>query len=1299
MSGEKRNLETAGDQTGSGGQEGAASLRDQGLALLRAKAEADAAQLVASDPMASVFVSASAGSGKTKLLIDRLLRLMLPLFLPDREGEMRLVAGTDPARILCLTYTKAAAAEMATRLQDRLGRWVTLPEEKLAAELTALQVPDTPETRAQARGLFLRVLDLPGGLRIETIHAFCQSLLRRFPIEAAIDPRFSLMEESDSGIALRAALEEEVAAHPATVRDLAGQVGLDDLVKRLAELNEKAGRLRGLLARVSQQPDQVSEDYAHLLEIVSTDRARLQRDMQSLADEEKIRAGLQAALPLVTASAQQKYVQPLLQWLTTPAEKRDPARLQTLLLTQKGEVRKMESIITKEARKSQPDLPAWLTAEGERQLKLLEAGRALELLAVNRDFLQLAAPVLVRYQQEKTMRGLVDYNDLIARTRLLLNDPGAAWVMYKLDGGIDHLLLDEVQDTSGLQWEIAGALTEEFFSGEGVHDQARPRTVFAVGDFKQSIYSFQGAEPDQFHTWRDKFAQRVKKAGLLWAEPQLNVSFRSVPPVLETVDSVFAAQPASAGLRDGDAPLPAHVSARPGQGGRVELWPLVPQVEKEEGQETGPWRAPTVNRDRRTPPQILAAALADWLQEHLGRPLQPGTPPLKPEDVMILVPRRSAFLRALVRALKARQIPVVSFLRAEMLEQPAVQDVLTLCATLLLPQDDLSLACVLTSPLGGLSDASLMALCTDDGHRSLLGPSGRPLWTVLRSRHRERAEWRAAWERLEALFNRVDYETPYGLMVRILGQNGGRSALQARLGVEAAEPLDELLNAALRYEERHTPSLQGFLHWLQGAELTIRREAESVSDAVRLMTVHGAKGLQSRLVILPDTTSSGQREPGLLWEEVAGMEMPLWVPRRDMSVPASRYLAEQARERTRRERNRLLYVALTRASDSLLICGWEQGRPRRGEEGVGPEAEEPTDSEGGENWYQMCRAGLERLAGVKREAFERPLLKGDVSQEGEGWSGEKLVLEEACTQPEKSSEKPAAVVSESAALPDWLGQAPDWQVRLAPLEHALARPLTPSRPEGAEYGLQPPVPGPLDEAQDREGLQEGRDAAASAGPLALEARLKTAARLQGTSAASRRARAMQRGVLVHRLLQLLPDIAPDQRRGHALAYLQRPGWALASAEAEKLAGQVLQVMEAGALAPLFGAGSRAEQAVSGVLGRDSASDGPVSDGPVPDGAGRVVLGQVDRFCLHEDVLWLCDYKTGRRPPGNLAGVPEVYLRQMAAYRAVLQQIYPGLPARCFLVWTEGGDTGPLVMELPGPVLDRALQALLTESRP
>lgn len=618
-----------------------------------------------------------------------------------------------------------------------------------------------------------------------------------------------------------------------------------------------------------------------------------------------------------------------------------------------------------------------------------------------------------------------------------------------------------------------------------------------------------------------------------------------------------------------------------------------------------PWEPPTANTTRQNPQQKLADTLARFIARQLNSPPEEGAAPLTPGDVLVLVPRRSSFVTALIRALKTENVPVATLVRTGLADQLAVQDLMALCGALLLPQDDLTLACVLTSPLGGLSDASLMMLATGRG-------KAEPLWSALREHHTERPDWTKAWQMLDGLFRRVDYLTPHELLSEALGRSGGRARLLARLGPEAAESIDELLSAALRYQDMHPPSLQGFLHWLRNSEETVKREAEAGGDAVRVMTAHGAKGLQARLVILPDTVGTPRFEDRLFWvkDGPTGLDVPLYVPRGALAVSVTQKLRAAMQTSAIEEYNRLLYVALTRAAERLVVCGWKPGRV------VPPES-----------WYERCRKGFEVVGAVPQE------------WNAGGWTGEMLVLEEK-PQPRGLKESPQdqsasqlPVAASPPALPAWLGHAPTWQGAPPVPDAPLARPLAPSRPDDAMLGPLPPVRSPLDVATV-------------------------------TPAAAREA-AFRRGTLVHALLQYLPAYSPEQQAEMTHAWLGRPASGLKPDEAQALAEQVLSVLALPDLAPLFSPQARAEQRLAGVAG------------------GQVIVGQVDRMILLPDKVLVCDFKTGRHTPRTVAATPVLYLRQMAAYRALLQGLYPDKPVRCVLVWTEG----PRADVLPDALLD------------
>ncbi len=1138
---------------------------------MKARDRAIAAQLSASDPGVSAFVAASAGSGKTKLLTDRMLRLML--------------GGAHPSRIQCLTFTKAAAAEMALRLQHRLGRWVTLDDAALDQELSALLVPRTADTRRAARALFADVLDLPGGMRIGTIHAFCQSLLRRFPLEAAISPHFALVEEAETRAALDQAREGVLAtADPAALAVLAGLADAATFAERVTELAGARPRLDGAIGLAEPRL-----------------RAAIQRVTGAGTDsEDALLAGSVAwsgdaaladmvrLIAVHGTAPKQAWAHSVLGWLALPGPLRvagwDGWR-DDLLIKDGSKGRAPSTYAGDKLVARYLGIMDQVAAEQVRVMAIEGQRRAIRAAEAAMALLTLATPILRDYEGQKATAGQLDYGDLIARTSQLLVDPGAAWVLYKLDGGIDHLLLDEVQDTAPAQWQIAHRLTDEFFAGLGAKGE-QGRTFFAVGDPKQSIYSFQGADPAEFDRSRAQMEARVGQSGTVWRDVALDVSFRSTAPVLALVDAVFSHPDAAAGVSDGDL---HHDPDRAGAAGRVELWPLAPVPPAAESE---PWAVPERNQGQVSAPQRLADALAGWIAGEIadGIRLESRGRAVTAGDFLILVRRRNNFARSVVRALKVRGVAVAGLDRLELTAQAAVQDLMAACDAVLLPQDDLTVACVLTSPLGGLTDDSLMRLS--------MGRDGS-LWDTLRARAPEREAWGRAWSFLSTLSARADHVTPHALLTEALGALGGRARLLARLGPEAAEPIDELLQAALLHGAHHPPSLQGFLHWLRRSGAMVKREAGGAGGAVRVMTVHGAKGLQAPIVVLPDTTALPPEDAPFVWmaDGPTGAEIPVWVPRKELRCPATDAAREEGRRQRMREYNRLLYVALTRAEDRLVVCGWETRKKV-------PDA----------SWYRMVEAGLALL---KPEAvpFEVP----------GAWEGAVQVHRSPQRDPAVPERHAAHVTDE--ALPAWAGRPGDWQPAPPPPEPPLPVPLAPSRPEGAAFG---PVPG-------------------AASPLLAR------------GAGER----FQQGRLVHTLLQHLPDLAPEGREAASRAYLAQAGHALAPGLGDAILNQVMAVLAHPSLVEVFAKGSRAEQPLTGVV------------------AGAVVTGIVDRLAVRAEGVWLVDYKTHRAAPADIADTPVRYLRQLAAYRAVLRDIYPDRPVHCALVWTDSAS----VAMLPGALLD------------
>ncbi|MEM8702070.1 MAG: double-strand break repair helicase AddA, partial [Pseudomonadota bacterium] len=786
-------------------------------------------QDLASRPRASAWVSANAGSGKTFVLSRRVVRLLLD--------------DTDPGRILALTFTKAAAAEMATRVFRILGDWVTMPDEALAAELQAIEGrrPDVSRL-AMARRQFARALETPGGLKIQTIHGFCEALLHQFPLEANVAGHFSVLDDRVAAELMAEALggvlhtAEMDPASPlgralASVIDLMSDGGVQ---KALEEVIRDRDAFRRWTVDAGGFEDALVE-LAGLLDVSPSDR---------LSDFDKrfletcpldLNKCLSFSEALMTGGkTDQKRGEDLVdaRHLKDPALFRDA--WQSVFLTSKLEPRK--SLATKKIAADFPEMVDALVAEQGRVLAQLDERRKIVTFQGTASLLRLAEAVISRYERAKTGRGFLDFEDLVVKSATLLQKSDAAlWVQYKLDQGLDHILVDEAQDTSPRQWDVVTSLASEFFAGTGADE--RTRTLFAVGDEKQSIYSFQGAVPAYFDAMRRAFSTKAQAAEQEFHSVNLQLSFRSTPDVLGAVDKVFQEETAHRGLSQ-DVSAPVHEAIRRDPG-IVDLWPLEVDADTHEPED---WRLPIDHIGSGSPmlkvARKVALAISTWMRNGEA----------DPGDVMILVRKRGPFVDALNRELKALDIPTAGSDRLVLTEHIAVQDLVALGRFILLPEDDLSLAAVLKSPIFGLSDEDLVEIARETDAKVRPGT----LWQMLVKRSQTNGKWQEVRARLEDWRARADFVPPYEFFARLLGPDGGRKAFRARLGVEVDDVLDEFLALTTAYEQAGTPGLEGFLAWLAAAPTEIKRELTNTKGMVRIMTVHGSKGLEARIVVLVD---------------------------------------------------------------------------------------------------------------------------------------------------------------------------------------------------------------------------------------------------------------------------------------------------------------------------------------------------------------------------------------------------------------------------------------------------------------
>ena len=1074
-------------------------------------AETTRRQAAAADPLASCWVSANAGTGKTHVLTMRVLRLLL--------------AGTPPERILCLTFTKAAAAEMSKRVFESLAKWVMLSDADLGETLSKfLDRKPTPEEMLLARTLFTCATETPGGLGIVTIHAFAERLLQRFPLEAGVTPGFSILDDTTAKKLMRDAIDHVIGAAARDTKSTLGRA-LEAAIAYAADdhfddiLTDAVNR-RDWLESVARLPSE-TEGGPEGLEMAEMlyrrhfgvragiTRAAIEAEAAAVLSASELahirdvlRAGTKSDCDLADLAAAA---------ISAGSDTHRMTALCGLLLTKNHEPRKR--LITKALSAKNPEVEPLMSRAQSRLLSFVSECQGAVAVEATMALIRLADAVRQRYHNAKVRRAALDFDDLIQRAQnLLANSSSVEWVLYKLDRGLDHILVDESQDTSPSQWRVVEAIAGEFFSGTGAREDV-VRTLFAVGDEKQSIYSFQGAAPEMFSAMGDRFASLTESAGATWQRIPLTLSFRTVAPVLDAVDRVFADTARTPGV----TPAP-HVAQRAGHAGLVELW----ETEQYEDAEPADAWSPLEDKTAEPPVVRLANRIADTIQGWIatGETLVSTNRPITPGDILILVQKRNPFAAPMVQALKARGIPVAGADRMRLTEQIAVQDMLSLGDFLTLPEDDLALAEVLKSPIFGLDDADLEALAC--------GRKGT-LWKALLDASRDVSRFVEAAETLKRWRKAADFRPPFEFFADILDRDGVRKRLIARLGLDAADPLDEFLDLALTYDDGAPPSLAGFLAFMRDGERDIKRDMEHGRNEVRVMTVHGAKGLEAPVVFLPDTCSVGSAasrggRPMVLDDmpRPAGMGAPfVWPVKGTSGVDAIQSARQTLAQREREERNRLLYVAMTRARDRLYVAGFE-GKKGRG-----------TDC-----WYDLIEAGL-------ADCLQRATLA----------DGREVRRLEA---PQTADVKAPDHAAEAKDAPS---PSPAWAVQPAPREPQLTVPLAPSRLA------------PYETDDEGEPLRVSRPPDPRDEPAAL-----SPGKLQGESR-------FLRGTLTHALLEHLPQIAPDARARAAAAFLAERGRGLPERTRMSIAAEALGLISDPSFAAVFAPDSRAEVPIVAVIPR------------------------------------------------------------------------------------------------------------------
>ncbi len=1091
--------------------------------------EATNKQRMASDPLVSSWVGASAGSGKTKVLTDRILRLLLP-----RETG---APGTKPEKILALTFTKAGANEMALRLSRRLSDWAVMTDEKLSADMekNLFGRPPTPHELKEARKLFARVIDAPGGLNIMTIHSFCQSVLGRFPIEAGLPPHFKPLEEEQARELLEKAKRDILSnAGTNTASPLARAVTNISTAMNEEQFSDAIRALIGerhQMQTVLRRTFGIEGFYTNLCGLFGVAPGRTESTALSdfcTSKNLKESALREACSYLANGSGKDLDKASYIQTFLDASPESRPALYATY---KKAFLTTKDTLFDKPANKpvltAAPQVGSILTEEAERIIAFESERKAIACVTLSRDLFTLGEAIIVRYQALKGSMGVLDFDDLILKTLSLLKgdtfkaiDQGVTrWVMYKLDEGLDHILVDEAQDTNPEQWEIIRYLADDFFDGTGAKNYVR--TLFVVGDEKQSIFSFQRAAPEKFGEMRGWFDKKIRTSGERFVPVDINTSFRSVQIVLDAVDSVYKANPGRLGL---SASYLDHIAKREGQAGLVEFWPLYRTVgnDKSGGEEDdqqlslGGWFLPDKLVESQSGSQQMANKIGDMIKNWLDQKeiLESYARPIQPGDIMILVRARNAFVGQLVRALKKHKVPVSGVDRMLLVDQIVVQDLCAAAAFALLPDDDLNLASLLKSPLLGVDENTLFKLAH---------ARSSTLWSSLRKNgDRTIVSW------LENLIVRAGTDHPYEFFSRIVQEpcpgdsRSGLHAIRTRLGEDAMDPLDEFLNTALAYEGMHTASLQGFLKWHEDTSSEIKRELEEGGSAVRIMTVHGAKGLQAPILFLPDTVRTANSAKGerLLWPHKTGLDLPFYVPSREVAPDLAQNAQAEIDRKADEEYRRLLYVAMTRAEERLYIGGYLGKR----------------NPDSASYWYEDIRAAFESLPDIKRIA-------SGVQDD----KGHDLPILRLTATRSAEPDKAGIAAKEKAAGTIKLSK---WIFEKAPEEPFPPKPLVPSRPSGDE----PAAASPLSSGQEHR---------------------------------------FRRGTATHKLMQILPDLPPERRQDAAEQFLARAALGLPPQLQKDIAREVMAILNDENFKDIFGPGSMAEIPVTGLIDQQTLISGQI----------------------------------------------------------------------------------------------------------
>lgn len=1176
--------------------------------------------------MVSAWVSASAGSGKTKVLIDRILRLLL--------------SGAKADSILCLTYTNTATAEMKNRINEKLLEWVFLSDEELSDKISKLtgQFPNK-DTLNSTRRLFAYITDDAQALRIQTIHSFCQDILKKFPLESGIEPNFKIAEDTEIEKLINEArmrLFNDDTQHEEhdvvkAIEKIALQVNDETLTKLLkSALGEDRNKFSYMFSNFSLS-DIIGYIYGKL-SVLPTDNEELLMDL-FVSDDCFNRRDLSSLCDIVEelgTATEQKLWSKTKTWIDSSAEDRKKKIHEHIscFLTDKGQAR--AKLLTKKPREAHAWADSVARAECDRILDFTQKLKGLKVAELTKSLVTIVHEILDIYAEIKRHRGLMDYNDLITKTyELLQKQDFRDWVRLKLDGSIDHILVDEAQDTSPYQWEIFNALREEFFVGEGSKEDIN-RTIFVVGDEKQSIYSFQGAVPQMFsEVYRD--CQNDAGFDKLKAVP-LNYSFRSLDAVLKVTDAVFSNPQYKNAIAKMEGVEIKHTPIRNAGTGRVEIWPLIPKVDETIKNNNGGWELDFENKQSHDNKTILAKIIAKKIKEWEKdkKWIYAKGREFKYQDVMILIRSRTGgIVDSLTRELQKEGIAVSSNDSIELNKHLVVKDLLGLIQFILLPSDNLNLACILKSPIFNFSENELMDVAMNRDK-----DSKETLWDYINRviQNPDIAKNTFRFCKLDKLKETQNYlleliefsktHKPFEVLEYVLEQKEGRAEIINRMGKHTNEIIDKFLQFTINFEINNTPTLQNFLHFTETTHVKIKSEADSKLNEVRIMTTHSAKGLQAPIVFLVETTKDpfSKADSGkILWkkhredDEGDFLHIPFWSGVSENDTTSTKETKEKNKKAAYEEYLRLLYVAMTRAEDELYVCGWENKGNSKDKDKNSKKKSSNKSSEY-PNWYDVTKAGILKLDNVKEHYVNLYTYVDSLE----------------LSEEQKEKFKGTAYVYESGD---------DNRITKEESKELI------SIYKNKEYNEQ--------KTQDTSKIEFDEQFKEILNPSEYFKEKKK------NQSPIDKNKSIIFGNIVHKLLEILPNIEKNLYTHFIDKYLENTvseNDNLTNLERQKIKEQVINILTSEDYQVFFGKNSKAEVPI------------------VCETDDNTVSGIIDRLAFDEatKTIYIIDYKTSSYIPKK-GYIPKQYRHQLNMYKQAIEKIYSDYSTRCGILWTINGE--------------------------